>query len=608
MPARQALLVVFLISFCVPSDAKGELAFVQTPTRSFVGEVIQKTDSDLFLYDLKKHEITAIKLEDIIREDNSTTDTTAIGILGFPKYAAWKIATLAHTGFLIGSVARASETECYVTIGATSKLEVGQRLHLKGPAEVITDPATGKQIGIVRSRLGELEVTEVINANLSECKYTSQLQLTEFPRKGTIVEGVRTNKLIAVMKIEWKTNDENLKQGDDIYKLGEDLLQELVLRGVRVVSQKQVTSVREQLADAKGVNANAISDAEVATKLGCDIVLNGTLLAISEQRAEAKLQVIDARTKEHIGIVAGNIRRDRGLNDIGVWSDKSGKFRVNARYVGVVKQNVILRNPSGIEIRLPIAALSETSRMRAEKLYRASPPAPPKQALADKAGIRFARIAAGKFMKGDVPENEKLEVQIKDAFEIGATEITQSQFHEIMGIEPENPLANGGQLPMGGVTWHDARSFCAKLTFDSLRKGLGYVYRLPTDSEWEYACRAGTDTDFFFGIDYRNEFPKYAWFRDNADGNLRAVAQLRPNPWGLYDVYGNVAEWCENVGGEDADNGVAEALPTDRSVRGGSIFNTPTACRSGKRWKFAPDGKKREIGFRVVRAQIQPGP
>jgi formylglycine-generating enzyme required for sulfatase activity len=203
-------------------------------------------------------------------------------------------------------------------------------------------------------------------------------------------------------------------------------------------------------------------------------------------------------------------------------------------------------------------------------------------------------------------------------FRIAVTPVTAGIYHEVM--QREAPAESAARLPVIDVNWEDAIRFCNRL---SEREGLRPAYRvkgesvawdrfasgyrLPTEAEWEYACRAGTTTRFSFGDDPAR-LDAYAWFADNTSYRLQPVASKRPNPWGLYDMHGNVWEWCWDWYRRYALKQVRSwadlrnfARPRYRVVRGGSFDDAPENLRSARRGDVLPEARVRRGGFRCVR-------
>jgi formylglycine-generating enzyme required for sulfatase activity len=191
-------------------------------------------------------------------------------------------------------------------------------------------------------------------------------------------------------------------------------------------------------------------------------------------------------------------------------------------------------------------------------------------------------------------------------FSIGRTEVTQAQWQAVMGNNPSGFKEE--TRPVESITWYQAKEFCEKLSERS-----GYQVRLPTEAEWEYAARGGTTTEYSFGED-ETKLGEYAWFRGNAGDQTHPVGQKKPNPFGLYDMHGNVWEWVEdywhnNYVGAPRD-GSAWLVGGDsalRVLRGGS-WNLSFNLRSAIRLNFFPVSRVSNNGFRVVvGAQTQSG-
>jgi formylglycine-generating enzyme required for sulfatase activity len=220
-------------------------------------------------------------------------------------------------------------------------------------------------------------------------------------------------------------------------------------------------------------------------------------------------------------------------------------------------------------------------------------------------GMRFRLIPAGSFMMGALPgdgdagDNEapQHQVEITKPFYLGVYEVTQAQYLAVMGENPS--YIEGDNYPVEIVSWAQAQEFCARLSQKE-----GVTYRLPTEAEWEYACRAGTNTKFYWG---RVLDGRFAWYADNSLGGNQDVGTRKPNPWGLYDMNGNICEWCSDwydqayysVGPASDPHGPQSG--ESRVVRGGSRLEEATSLRSSFRNKFAPDNGGMGIGFRVVR-------
>jgi formylglycine-generating enzyme required for sulfatase activity len=157
--------------------------------------------------------------------------------------------------------------------------------------------------------------------------------------------------------------------------------------------------------------------------------------------------------------------------------------------------------------------------------------------------LEMVLIPAGSFRMGsadgDEDEAPAHKVTINRPFYLGKYEVTQAQWEAVMGSNPSG--FKGETNPVENVSWDDVQEFIKRLNEKEGTTG----YRLPTEAEWEYAARAGTDTHYFFGND-EGELSKYAWYEDNSGEETHPAGQMQPNPWGLYDIYGNAWEWVED--------------------------------------------------------------
>ncbi len=216
-------------------------------------------------------------------------------------------------------------------------------------------------------------------------------------------------------------------------------------------------------------------------------------------------------------------------------------------------------------------------------------------------GMRFRFVPAGTFVMGS-PETEKgrnpVEVEhvedIRRPFYLGKYEVTQEQFGKIMNFNPSQGGKNARSPlhPVQEVTWNDARKFCRLL---SEKEGLPIgTYRLPLEKEWEYACRAGTQTPFYFGSDY----DRLEEFAVVSTGRPEIVGQRRPNAWGLHNMHGNVWEWCQNKFYMYKSK---KSHKFKRAIRGGCWRTTPDKSRSAQRFSLSETSHGNILGFRVLR-------
>ncbi|MCC5789527.1 MAG: formylglycine-generating enzyme family protein [Opitutales bacterium] len=203
-------------------------------------------------------------------------------------------------------------------------------------------------------------------------------------------------------------------------------------------------------------------------------------------------------------------------------------------------------------------------------------------------------------------EGPQTQVRLTHGYWLGATPITQGQWEALMGNNPSNFKESGSNAPVETVSWNDAMEFCRKLTERERTAGRlpqGYKYALPSEAQWEYAVRAGTQTPWWFGYD-AEDFSLYAWFASNSGMRTHPVGQKSPNPLGLYDVYGNVSEltrsWYGDYPGGSKVDYEGPMTGTRRVVRGGAWFHPPLGIRSAIRARVPPDRRDNWLGFRIA--------
>jgi len=239
--------------------------------------------------------------------------------------------------------------------------------------------------------------------------------------------------------------------------------------------------------------------------------------------------------------------------------------------------------------------------------------------IRDRVAVDMVDIPGGSFLRGS-PEHE---VTVS-AFALSRTTVTRDLYRQLMDIHPEgwDRDEDDDRFPANYVDWFGAVRFCNRL---SEQAGLTPCYemdgenvtwnwevdgyRLPTEAEWEYACRAGTTTQFFWGDD-EGAAGEYAWYEGNSDDRVHPVAEKKPNPWGLYDMAGNVSEWCwdwrSNYSGEAQTDPTGPPDGSSRIRRGGAFPNEPGPLRSAVRFGAVPGHQYGEVGFRVARSRFQP--
>jgi formylglycine-generating enzyme required for sulfatase activity len=217
--------------------------------------------------------------------------------------------------------------------------------------------------------------------------------------------------------------------------------------------------------------------------------------------------------------------------------------------------------------------------------------------------MKLAWIPPGNFVMGSPPgETDRYDdevphrVTLTKGIWLGVYPVTQAQWQKVMKNNPS--CFTGEDRPVEQVSWDDCQEFCRKL---SVREGK--TYRLPTEAEWEYACRAGTTTAYCFGDDpaLLND---YAWHLGNSFIQTHPVGQKKANAWGLFDVHGNVWQWCQDWYGDypraDQVDPQGPARGSFRVLRGGGWNDDPQGCRSAFRSWFGPGLRSRDLGCRLA--------
>jgi formylglycine-generating enzyme required for sulfatase activity len=229
--------------------------------------------------------------------------------------------------------------------------------------------------------------------------------------------------------------------------------------------------------------------------------------------------------------------------------------------------------------------------------------------ITNSVGMKLVLIPKGMYMMGfeEGGDKTKHEVTISKDYYLGVTEVTQGQYEKVMGTNPsyfqgDKIKGSSSNHPVEQVSWEDAIEFCKKISELPEEKKAGRVYRLPTEAEWEYACRAGSKTAYSFGESLES-LGDYAWFSGNSN-QTNPVGEKKANAWGLYDMHGNVLEWCSDSFGDYPQwaftDPVRRAMGSDRGFRGGSWSHNAAECRSAHRISNFSKILRNYGGFRVA--------
>jgi formylglycine-generating enzyme required for sulfatase activity len=259
---------------------------------------------------------------------------------------------------------------------------------------------------------------------------------------------------------------------------------------------------------------------------------------------------------------------------------------------GRVPVELLRTLPHECIVQLPVEAIS---KLPAEVIFKLPP-------IKNSISLELKLVAAGTFTMGGYGSNEAPhQVIFTRPFYLGVYEVTQEQYERVMGSNPS--AFQGARNPVEQVSWYDAVEFCHKLSEFPEEKAAGRVYRLPTEAEWEYACRAGSTTNYCFGGE-ESQLDQYAWYAKNSNSSTHPVGEKKPNAWGLYDMHGNVWEWCSDWAEVYPKGVVADPVgPREGSLRvyrGGSWRAEAAHCRSANRRGLTPTGRGKGRGFRVA--------
>jgi formylglycine-generating enzyme required for sulfatase activity len=268
--------------------------------------------------------------------------------------------------------------------------------------------------------------------------------------------------------------------------------------------------------------------------------------------------------------------------------------------------------PLGVGLTIALASV-----LAYFKFQRKTPP--PRPSVRNSLGMTFVEIPAGKFLMGSPPgerdrqdDETQHEVEITRPFYLGATEVTQGQYQQVMGtnpsVLPSLSESQRAEYAVENVSWDEAVEFCRRLSQLPEEKAAGRTYRLPTEAEWEYACRAGGEEE--------GNLAEHGWYDGNSHRKgiperipeLHPVGSLKKNGWDLYDMRGGVWEWCSDWYERDYHKHSAPRDPQGpdmgafRVARGGSWADPASDCRCARRLALAP-GVRLGMGFRVVLVQ-----
>ncbi|VTS00122.1 bifunctional serine/threonine-protein kinase/formylglycine-generating enzyme family protein [Tuwongella immobilis] len=386
--------------------------------------------------------------------------------------------------------------------------------------------------------------------------------------------------------------------------------------------RRLLTSTREEIARQERERQSALQrDAEARSRAEAEARRQAIERQRQEEELERQRQEQFRREQQPIGPESGTtasigkLRLIVGLSILGFIA-----FVMNPPFPSVIKESPTV-DQSPIVNESPITTVK-------------GPPdgSKVKDVWTNSVGMSFAFIPSGEFLMGSPNgvgfdrERPQHRVRISQPFWLGVTPVTFGQFAKFVsetGYRTESETSGGGYGTIGGswlkdpsITWRSpgfAQTDGHPVTVVSWNDAKRYVqwlntkedgeYSLPTEAQWEYACRAGTTTQYFFGDD-ESRLGEYAWFDGNSGNQTHPVGEKAPNPWGLRDILGNVFEWCEDWYGPYAAGATTDpkgaSSGAGRVYRGGSWYYSAGLCRSGCRYNFGPAVRNNGLGFRVA--------
>ena len=279
-------------------------------------------------------------------------------------------------------------------------------------------------------------------------------------------------------------------------------------------------------------------------------------------------------------ILAGTVSAGKGPPQIAVWELTPGDSRGAPSPAEVAEEAASEKAVAGAASPLPAGPFTDPVT-----------------------GMEFVFMKGGCFEMGDTfgeghPDERPVREVCVDDFYLGKYEVTQQQWEIVMGNDPSR--FKGNNHPVEQVNWKDVQQFISRLN-----EGSGRKFRLPTEAEWEYAARSGGKKEKYAGTSQEGDLGQYAWYFINSGGQTHPVGEKKPNGLGLFDMSGNVWEWCADWYGDNyyqerpKHNPAGPPNGANKALRGGSWFNDPGNLRSAYRYAFSPEYRTGSIGFRL---------
>jgi len=395
----------------------------------------------------------------------------------------------------------------------------------------------------------------------------------------------------------------------------------LVFISPRSVDSRYVRSeVGYALSENKEILTIMVEDTELPAGLALCLQQYQSIALNEEGWREKALKAVLQRMEE-AGVDQTETLNDRGEDEVDhgeilwrAWDNARGQqlARLKARTEKFKEESAseVFRDvePEKEVSKKPVETPRHPVAVKVEVTPEPEPEVDVKEEHLDEQIGRLSWIPSGEITIKVPYSDETKVVLVKNGYWMSQLLITQEVYQAIMGNNPSffdgMSATHEMNLPVNNITWLEAVSFCKALTILAKQHGSlpeRYEYRLPTEVEWEYACRAGTTTDYYFGDD-AHELQDHAWFRGNSMKRIHPVGSKLPNPWGLFDMYGNVREW---VGNSFVNTLLKDSEQDEfRISRGGAYMKPAVECRSASRSTNSLNHRFRNLGFRPVLARV----
>lgn len=358
-------------------------------------------------------------------------------------------------------------------------------------------------------------------------------------------------------------------------------------------------------AAAAGNWETVLEKADVCLKMEADQAEAAALKKQAELQLRPRLRlVVEADGREVPATVSDNRESWKAPVALELVTGRSCRWVVS--YQSGWSDFAVTRRWKNAEVKLDVdwRGLKE-QRVVLEEQKEPQPDEPLTLQLNDGVTLDLVWIPPGEFEMGandsESDETPVLAVKITRGFGMGKYEVSQAQWQAVMGSNPSH--FKGADLPVDNVSWNDCQLFLKRFNKLLAAGNMRLTASLPTEAEWEFACRSGTATKFYSGDD-ESSLNDVAWHWANSSGKTHPVGQKRPNRFGLYDMHGNVWEWCQdwfgNYSSGPASDPVGPTSGVDRVLRGGSFVNRPVSCRAARRCGYGPAVMYNITGLRVV--------